>query len=160
MKHSFKTGFSFGTTSAVITCIGLMAGMYSGTNSRAAVLGAVLTIAFADSMSDGLGIHISEEAENVHSRKTIWEATAATVFFKSAAALSFALPVIFLALKTALWTSLIWGFFLIAFFSFYIAEGGWIKRVKAAAEHLLIGGIVVTGSYYIGLWIAERFGSV
>jgi len=68
MKSSLKTGLSFGLTSAIITTLGLMVGLHSGTHSRLAVIGGVLTIAIADAFSDAMGIHISEEAENVHRR--------------------------------------------------------------------------------------------
>lgn len=37
----------------------LMAGLHSGTHSRAIVIGGILTIAIADAMSDALGIHVS-----------------------------------------------------------------------------------------------------
>ena len=40
-----------------------MIGLYSGTNPRGVVIGGILTIAIADSLSDALGIHISEEAD-------------------------------------------------------------------------------------------------
>lgn len=59
MRTSWKTGISFGLTSGVITTLGLMAGLYSGTHSRAIVIGGILTIAIADAMSDALGIHVS-----------------------------------------------------------------------------------------------------
>jgi len=39
MKHSLKTGFSFGLTSGIITTLGLMVGLHSGTHSRLAVMG-------------------------------------------------------------------------------------------------------------------------
>ena len=56
MKPSFKTGFSFGLTSGVITTLGLMVGLHSGTHSRSVVIGGILTIAVADAMSDALGM--------------------------------------------------------------------------------------------------------
>ena len=64
MKKSLKTGISFGLTSGTITTLGLMIGLNSGTNSRGIVIGGILTIAIADSFSDALGIHISEEADH------------------------------------------------------------------------------------------------
>ena len=63
MKHSLRTGFCFGLTSGIITTIGLMAGLYSSTNSKF-VVGGILTIAVADAFSDALGIHISEESKH------------------------------------------------------------------------------------------------
>jgi VIT1/CCC1 family predicted Fe2+/Mn2+ transporter len=82
MKHSLKTGFSFGLTSGIITTLGLMVGLHSGTHSKLVVVGGILTIAIADAFSDALGIHISEESENKHTKKEIWESTISTFLSK------------------------------------------------------------------------------
>ena len=42
MRPSWKTGVSFGLTSGVITTLGLMVGLYSGTHSRTVVIGGIL----------------------------------------------------------------------------------------------------------------------
>jgi len=81
-KHSIKIGLSFGLTSAIITTLGLMVGLHSGTKSKLVVIGRILIIAIADAFSDALGIHISEESENKHATVEIWEATLATFFAK------------------------------------------------------------------------------
>lgn len=65
MKNSLKIGICFGITSGIITTLGLMMGLESGTNSRLVVLGGIFTIAIADAFSDALGIHISEESQKV-----------------------------------------------------------------------------------------------
>jgi len=62
MKPSLKAGFSFGLTSGIITTLGLMVGLHSGTHSKIIVLGGILMIAIADAISDSLGMHISTEA--------------------------------------------------------------------------------------------------
>ncbi len=49
-----RTGVFFGATSGVITTVGLIAGLYAGTESVVAVLGGILVIAVADAMSDAL----------------------------------------------------------------------------------------------------------
>jgi cytochrome c biogenesis protein CcdA len=89
MNHQLKIGLSFGLTSAIITTLGLMIGLISGTESKIVVIGGILTIAIADAFSDALGIHLSEESESKHTRKEIWEATLATFFFKAMFGLSF-----------------------------------------------------------------------
>ena len=61
-NDGIRVGLFFGTTSGVITTCGLLVGLASGTGSLAAVLGGILVIAVADSMSDALGIHLSEES--------------------------------------------------------------------------------------------------
>ena len=75
MKHSLKVGFSFGLTSGIITTLGLLTGLNSSTNSKLVVIGGILTIAIADAFSDALGIHVSEESENKHTSREIWEST-------------------------------------------------------------------------------------
>ena len=82
MRHSIKVGFSFGITSGIITTLGLMVGLYSGTGSKLVVIGGILMIAIADAFSDALGIHVSEESEGKHSQKEIWESTLSTFLFK------------------------------------------------------------------------------
>lgn len=69
MKHTLKTGFSFGTTSGVITTLGLMVGLHAGPHSKLAVIGGVLTI--ADALSDAMGIHVAEESENTHTKREV-----------------------------------------------------------------------------------------
>ena len=76
MIESIKTGITFGITSGAITTLGLMIGLYSGTNSRGVVIGGILTIAIADSLSDALGIHISEEAHHREYQEKFTDGTA------------------------------------------------------------------------------------
>jgi len=71
MKHQLKTGLSFGLTSAIITTLGLMIGLISGTESKMVAIGGILTIAIADAFSDALGIHLSEESEGKHAKREI-----------------------------------------------------------------------------------------
>lgn len=71
MKNSWRTGFCFGLTSGIITTLGLMVGLNSGTYSALVVAGGVVTIAIADAFSDALGIHIAKESENHHTVKEI-----------------------------------------------------------------------------------------
>ena len=54
----------------------------TGTHSKPAVIDGVLTMAIADAFSDALGIHTSEESENKHTRKEIWESTISTFLSK------------------------------------------------------------------------------
>ena len=118
MKHSIKTGFSFGLTSGIITTLGLMVGLHSGTHSKLVVLGGILTIAIADAFSDALGIHISEESENKHASKEIWESTISTFFSKFIFALTFIIPVLLFEISTAIIVSVIWGLSILGILSF------------------------------------------
>ena len=82
MRLSIRKGFSFGLTSGIITTLGLIVGLHSGTHSNIVIIGGILVIAIADAMSDALGVHVSEESENKHSTKEIWESTVSTFLSK------------------------------------------------------------------------------
>jgi len=157
MKHSLKTGFSFGLTSGVITTLGLMIGLYSGTHSGIVVVGGILTIAIADAFSDALGIHISEEAENKHTAREVWESTVSTFLSKFVSALTFVVPVLLFQLSTAIIVSVIWGLSLLGIFSFQIAKEQKTKPWKVVMEHLVIALIVIAITYYVGNWIGSTF---
>lgn len=158
MNHSLKTGFSFGITSGIITTLGLIVGLHSGTHSKLAILGGVLTIAIADAFSDGLGIHVSEESESRHSAKEIWESTLATFLSKLAIAITFIIPILLLPLTRAIIVSVVWGLFWLGAFSFYIGKGEKeAKPWKVIAEHLLIALVVIVITHYVGDWIASAF---
>ena len=151
MEHSRKTGISFGITSATITTLGLMVGLESSTQSKLVVIGGVFTIAIADAFSDALGIHISEESENIHSHKEIWIATTFTFLAKLIFALTFAVPILLLNLTTAIFINIIYGLTLLSFFSLYIAKNqGFRQRLGVMFEHLSIAIIVIIITHYVG----------
>jgi len=158
MKHSFKIGFSFGLTSGIITTLGLIVGLHSGTHSQPAVIGGILTIAIADAFSDALGIHISEESENKHTEKEIWQSTISTFLSKLIFASTFIIPILLFELSTAIIASVIWGLFLLSLFSFRIAKQQKKKVWKVVFEHLIIALVVVAITHYVGDWVSATFG--
>jgi VIT1/CCC1 family predicted Fe2+/Mn2+ transporter len=158
MRHSLKAGFCFGTTSGIITTLGLMVGLHSGTNSKLAVIGGILIIAIADAFSDAFGIHISEEAENKHTRKEIWESTISTFFFKFIFASIFVVPVLLFELLTAIAICVILGLTLLSFLSYYVAKEQNAKSWKVIAEHLIIALVVIVITHYVGDLISSTFG--
>ena len=158
MKHSIRTGFSFGLTSGIITTLGLMVGLHSGTHSKLAVIGGILTIAIADAFSDALGIHISEESENKHTTKEIWQSTISTFAAKLIFPLTFVIPVLLLELSMAIVISIIWGLSMLGILSFNIAKEQKTKPWKAVVEHLIIALVVIAITHYLGDWISSTFG--
>ena len=158
MRHSLKTGFSFGLTSGIITTLGLMVGLHSGTHSKLVVIGGILTIAIADAFSDALGIHVSEESENKHTTKEIWESTICTFVVKFIFAMTFIIPVLLFALGTAIMVGIVWGLSLLTIFSFYMAKEQKVKPWKVVGEHVLIALVVIIITHYVGHWIGSTFG--
>jgi len=158
MEHSLKTGICFGLTSGVITTLGLMVGLHSGTHSKLVVLGGILTIAIADAFSDALGIHVSEESEGKHSEKEIWASTGATFFSKFFCALTFVIPVLLFELSTAILVSVMWGLLVLSILSLRIAREQRVKPWWVIAEHLVIALVVIAITHSVGECIAAAFG--
>ncbi len=158
MKHSIKIGFSFGLTSGIITTLGLMVGLHSGTHSKLVVIGGILTIAIADAFSDALGIHVSEESENIHTVREIWEATISTFGAKFLFAITFVIPVLLLPLEIAIIVSILGGLNLLGIFSYYIAKEQKVKPWKIILEHLLIALVVIIITHYVGHWLGSILG--
>jgi len=157
MEHSWKIGVCFGLTSAIITTLGLIVGLHSGTHSKTIVLGGILTIAIADAFSDALGIHVSEESELKHSKKEIWASTISTFFAKLLFALTFIVPILLFELSTAIIISVVWGLFMLAILSLTISKEKKEKPWESIAEHLIIALVVIVITYFVGEFIASIF---
>ncbi len=152
-----RTGVFFGATSGVITTVGLIAGLYAGTESVVAVLGGILVIAVADAMSDALGIHLAQEADPDSTSEHIWAATFSTFFTKFIVALTFAVPVLWLPLETAVMVSIGWGLLIIGLLSWFLARSQQNAVLPVVLEHLGIAIAVIIISYYIGVWVHTAF---
>jgi VIT1/CCC1 family predicted Fe2+/Mn2+ transporter len=154
MRHSYKVGFSFGLVSGIVTTLGMIVGLHSSTHSKIFVLGGILVIAVADALSDAMGIHFSEESENKHSFREIWESTVATFLSKFTFALTFIVPILLFELSTAIVLCIIWGAILTIFFSIYLAKSQNKKIFQTVVEHLVLLFIVVIITHFVGDWVA------
>lgn len=154
MRHSYKVGFSFGLISGIVTTLGMIVGLHSSTHSKIFVLGGILVIAIADALSDAMGIHFSEESENKHSFKEIWESTVATFLSKFIFALTFVIPILLFELSTAILLCIIWGVILTMIFSIYLAKSQNKKIVQTVVEHLVLIIMVVIITHFVGDWVA------
>ena len=157
MNNGVSTGIHFELTSGVITTLGLIVGLHAGTHSTLAVLGGVFTIAVADALSDALGIHISEEAENTLSGRQIWLATLATFAAKFVMAGTFIVPILLLPLATAITVSVAWGLLVLAVLSVRLARVQRLSPLPVIVEHVGIGLAVVALTHVIGDWVAKAF---
>jgi VIT1/CCC1 family predicted Fe2+/Mn2+ transporter len=142
----------------VITTLGLMVGLHSGTHLKLAVIGGILTVAVADAFSDALGIHVSQESQDKFSKKSVWVATFSTLLSKLFFALTFVVPVLFLDLLPAVIISVIWGLLVLGVFSFIIAKRRQNDPWKVVLEHLVIALIVIMIAHFLGEWVANTFG--
>lgn len=158
IKQSFRKGLGFGLTSGIITTLGLIIGLYSVSQSKLVVIGGIITIAIADSLSDALGIHISEEFTGNNTTRQIWEATITTFLFKFLFSASFIIPVLIFDLWSAIVFSTVIGLILITSFSFYFASHMNANPWRASIEHLFITMVVIFLSFYFGQLVTLAFG--
>ena len=149
-KASGMLPICFGLTSGVITTLGVVVGLNSATESSAVVLSGILVIAIADALSDALGIHISEESADGHNHNEVWESTLYTFLSKFFVALTFVAPVLLLPIHFAIFSSILWGLFLITSLSYYIAKQQGIKPLNVVLEHVAITVVVIVITYYVG----------
>lgn len=157
MKDQLWKGFGFGITSGAITTLGLIVGLHSGTQSKVAVLVGITVLAVADALSDAIGIHISEEAENEHTAHELWQSAFFTFASKLCVALSFIIPLQLFDLYTAILASVVWGALLISVFSYFMAKSQKQNPAKVIAEHVIIMLAVVILAHYIGDFVHELF---
>ncbi|MDH4358688.1 MAG: hypothetical protein OEV37_01905 [Candidatus Berkelbacteria bacterium] len=155
IKASHRIGIGFGTTSGVITTLGVIVGLNSALDSRFLVVGGIITIAVADAFSDALAIHVSQETEESKSSSEIWESALATFFTKLVLALSFLIPVFIFSSVGAIWASLIWGLLIICLMSFFIARHRRVSPLRVILEHLAISIVVVIIARFVGVMVSS-----
>lgn len=143
-------GLSFGLTSGVITTLGLIVGLDTATSSKVAVIAGILTIAVADSLSDALGMHLSEESRIDESRKPIVLISIFAFLGKFSVTLLFIIPFLIFTNQLALIVSVMLGIALITALSYLIALRKQESPAKVIFEHVGITVLVVILSYLVG----------
>lgn len=163
-SHQLVQGISFGLTTSVITSLGMIAGLYSATASKLAVVSGIVVMAIADGLSDSISLHTVEEAEidsdgkPVHTHAEVWLTTIFTFLAVALFSLSFVVPLVLLPLTPAVCVAIAWGIFLLAVLNYYVARARRENPVKPIAEHVLLAVGVVVVSHYVGRLVAILFG--
>ncbi|MFA6423542.1 MAG: hypothetical protein WCW17_03785 [Patescibacteria group bacterium] len=148
-------GIAFGLTSGVITTLGLIVGIESATSSKIAVIAAILTVAVADSFSDALGMHLSEESRKDETNKPIWTISIFLFLGKLIFSMLFLIPIALFSLGVAVKISIFVGLLIIIIMASIIArrKGGSVLKQAALQSLLAIGVIII--SYFMG-HLADR----
>lgn len=154
-SHQLVTGISFGLTSAVITSLGMIVGLYSATSSKLAVVAAIIIIAIADGLSDAVGLHLVEESETdkgrtKHTQKEIWLTTIFTFLSVCGFSLTFAVPILLFRPKTAIFIAILWGILLLILLNLRIAKIRKENPIKLIFEHVLLALFVIIISNLVG----------
>jgi len=153
------TRFSFGATSAIITCLAFIVGLASSANPKFTIIGSLLVIAIADNISDSLGIHIYQESD-LKKSEIVRTATVFNFITRFCVILVFILFVLFLPLLYALILSIIWGISLLVLLSYYIAREQKVNPYRAIFEHVAIAVTVIIISNYLSEWILSFFSTI
>jgi VIT1/CCC1 family predicted Fe2+/Mn2+ transporter len=156
MKKSFESGLSFGTTSGIVTTLGLIVGLGSGTHSTLAVVGGILSLAIADGLSESMSMHVSKKIES-KDPIYLWESTFSTLISKFIVTMSFAIPVLVTNLQAAILIDIAWGLSLLIVLSYFVSEYEGRRKWRDIFEHLMIAVLVIALTYYAGEWINARF---
>jgi len=154
MSHLSK--FSFGATSAIITCLAFIIGLSKSTHPQMGIIASLLVIAIADNISDSLGIHIYQESD-LKNKDVVRTSTFLNFLTRFFVILVFIAFVLLLPIPFALVLSLIWGLSLLTILSYYIAKEQHVNPFKAIFEHLGIAVIVIIISNFISEWILNFF---
>ena len=157
MKRNLdQSKVTFGTTSAIITNLGLIVGLDAGTDAKFHIIGALLLIALADNISDSLGIHMHQESEGLSNIRA-WFSTLTNFIARLFVSAVFILLVWYLPLNLAVLFSIIWGVFLLVLMSLIIAKNQQTGVSLAVVEHLGLAVAVIALSRLVGQWITEQF---
>lgn len=154
--RKYKSRFSFGSTSAIITNLGLIAGLHSEVNAKISIISGILVIAIADNISDSFGIHIFQESERKNKRE-IWISTFTNFMIRLLVSLTFVALMVFLPMKLAIISSIAWGLLLLAYISYVIALDEEKNPFTSVVTHVLIALAVASASNVIGDFILRRF---
>ena len=158
MKRAFRIGFSFGLPSGIVTTLGLMVGLNSSTQSQLIVIGGILTISIADSLSDAMGMHFAQESENHLTHDDVWKTTYFTLLAKFIFSIIFIIPILLFPLNFAIILSILIGAYLIFAISLMIARERDENPIIVIGSHLIITFIVIIISHFVGIAIASTFG--
>ena len=150
LDGSVRKGLSYGVVSGVVTTLGLLIGLIGSGASKNTAIAGVLTIAFADALSDSLGMHVSEESNKNSTNRQIWRATISTAVGKMVFGLSFVLPIVVMPITLAVIVDMVWGIIALSVISYVIAKNNKEKVSSVLIEHIGITIIVVIGSFLIG----------
>jgi hypothetical protein len=147
--------FSFGATTAIITSVGLVAGLNYGADAKAHIVGGLLIIALADNVSDSFGIHVYKESET-SDRREVLVTTLGNFAMRLCVTLSFIVLTLLLPAGVLVWGISVWGLSLLALLSVSISRAKGRPMARELILHLAVATLVILGSRYLGLVISRH----
>ena len=148
---------SFGSPAAIVTCMGLIIGLDAATATKAAVIGSLLIIGFADNLTDSLSVHIYQESERLAERRA-FGTTIANYLARLIVTFSFVLLFLLLPGSVAIFGCAVWGFFLLSGLSYLLAKTRRVSPFSEIYKHAGVALVVIVISKALGLWIQSMTG--
>jgi vacuolar iron transporter family protein len=155
---SHLTKYSFGATSAIITCLAFIIGLSQSPNPKMSIVGSLLVIAIADNISDSLGIHIYQESD-LKQQRVVRVSTVLNFLTRFGVILVFIAFVVVLPIFLAIWASIAWGLTLIVVISYYISREQKTNPYTAILMHVGVAVIVILASNVLSSWLMDVFSS-
>ena len=152
----YKTKFSFGATSAIITNLGIITGLDTLAHPKLSIIASILVVALADNIADSFGIHIYQESECIDN-KEIWFSTLSNFFTRIFLSLTFIILVAVLPINLAVSCSVCWGLALLSIMSYAIAKDRKANPYTEIFKHIIVAVFVIVSSHLIGRYIIGRF---
>jgi vacuolar iron transporter family protein len=147
------TRVSFGSTSAIVTSMGLIVGLDVATASRRALVSSLLIVALADNISDSLSIHVYQESERLESRAA-FRATLTNFVARLLVALTFVGLAVWLPQWALAPASLGWGLLLLGGLSAQLARDRGVGVGGEIGKHLGVAVAVIVVSREVASMIA------
>jgi len=147
IKHLHK--YSIGATSAIMTSMGMIAGLTQGAGAKSSIITGLLIIAIADNISDSFSIHVYKESEGA-SKESVDSTTYGNFLVRLLLVATFILIVLFFPSTIAFVISSLWGLGLLALLSYSIAKNKSANAVTEIGWHLAIAVLVIAGSKLLG----------
>jgi VIT1/CCC1 family predicted Fe2+/Mn2+ transporter len=146
--------FSIGGTAAIITSMGLIAGLTQGYNARASIITGLLIVAIADNISDSFSIHIYKESQG-SSRREVNISTFGNFMIRLLTVLTFICIVLLFPPTAAFIISSVWGLVLLTMLSYIIAKNRGTRLLREIFWHLTVALLVIICSKLLGTFIVK-----
>jgi VIT1/CCC1 family predicted Fe2+/Mn2+ transporter len=145
--------YSLGSTAAITTSMGLIAGLSHGAGARASIIASLLIVAVADNITDTLSLHMYKESECVEKCEVVSD-TYSNFVARLLVAMTFVALVIFLSPHLAVICATVWGLALLTLVSYSIARANKTKPGTDIVWHLLVAALVIVVSTLLGDFIS------
>jgi vacuolar iron transporter family protein len=144
-------------TAAIVTSMGLVAGLEAANAETATMEGALLIAAIADNLTDSLSVHMYQEPERLEPRDA-FVGTLTNFAARLIVCLSFVLIVALFGTHTAAVGGIVWGISSLGGLTYMLARHRKVSALSEVGKHLAVASLVILASRSIGHWIATCLG--